>query len=881
MQILHRLRALIRNVFHRTAVDREFDRELQAYADMVADERIRAGASADEARRQAHVALGGRQQVIEEVRRARAGAWLDEVGRDVSYALRGVRRSPLFAVTAIVTLALGIGANTAMFSVIDALLFKPLPVLEPERLAAAYRGATGSQTAFAYPEFVQMAERTEVVRAAAAWGSSLAWLRDAAATDRVTVHTVSPNYFGALGVRPVPGGAFPEINDAASRGLVVISERLWRLRFGADPAIVGRGINVNGHAVSVLGVAPKDFLGLDPSAPADLWITFATLDVLEPEWDFRAATEIWLNVIVRLQDGTSATAAAAAMPRVRSGDASDQRIRLVAASTPIFDPAARTSTSRLAALVGTVSLFVLLIASANVANLLLVRGTARAREVGVRLAIGASRARLARQMMVESGVLAAMGCTAGLLVAQWTIQAVVAFAPRAAVPPGILVTIDARVVLFAIFVSVAVTLVCGLAPAWQSTRVDVLTQVKGGPRSSSASPGSLRFRRGLAVAQVALSTVLLVGAGLFVRTLLATLAIAPGYDVSRVLLTTVDFSAAKLAPPDARRAADEIITRVRALPGAEGAAFGQIVPFSGAFVMRPIVPAGTPLNSPNVEDQFLTPYGVVSEGYFATLGMPVRGRDFAATDTDTAPLVAVVNETLARRYWPNDEPIGKRLILPIKGQGPELEVIGVVPDGKYVELTEAQHPFVYLPWRQMHRPRVTLHVRGSGPAAMVQPVREAIREVSGDIPAINPITMSEYLARSTAQPRVVSRLLVIFASVALIVAVVGIYGVTAYNVAQRSRELGIRTALGARPADVLRLLVSQNFVLVIAGVVLGLGAAGLLARVVRSLLYGVSPHDPIVFAATTIGLTTTLLLATLLPARRATRADPLAALRND
>jgi putative ABC transport system permease protein len=881
MQVLHRLHAFVRNVFSRAAVDRDLDHELQSYADMVADEHVRNGASPEEARRRARLTLGGKQQVAEQVRRARAGGWSEELVRDVRYALRGLRRAPLFAVTATVTLALGIGANTAMFSVIDALLFKPLPVREPERLVAAYRGATESQNAFAYPEFVQISERTGVVRAAAAWGASLAWLRDSQSTDRVSVQTVSPNYFSTLGVHVARGSAFPETNDAASRGMVVISDRLWRTRFAADAQIVGRAVNLNGQAVSIAGVAPGGFHGLDPSAPADVWMTFATLAVLEPAWDFLAANEIWLNVIVRLHDGISANAASASMPSVRMGQATVGRIRLVAASTPIFDPAVRGSTARLAALVGAVSLFVLLIAAANVANLLLVRGTARAREVGVRLAIGASRGRLARQMMVESGVLAVIGCAAGVLIAQWTIQAVVALAPRAAIPPGIVVAIDARVVGFAVLLSIAVTILCGLAPAWQSTRVDVLTQVKGAPRSSASTPGSLRFRRGLAVAQVALSTVLLIGAGLFVRTLLATLAIPPGYDVSRVLLTTVDFGAAKLSTDDARRTADDVVARVRALPGVEAAAFGQIVPFSGAFVMRPIAPAGTPLAGPDAEDQFLVPYGVVSEGYFATLGMPLRGRDFAPSDTMHTPGVAIVNETLARRYWPHQDPIGKRLVLPIKGQGPELEVVGVVPDGKYVELTETQHPFVYIPWKQMHRARVTLHVRAANPGSLAHPVQAAIRAVSADLPAINSITLSEYLARSTAQPRVVSRLLVLFAAVAVIVAAVGIYGVTAYSVAQRSKELGIRVALGARPADVLRMLVSQNGVLVIVGVGIGLGAAAFLVRVVQGLLYGVSPYDPVVFLGTTTGLIAMLLIATLLPARRAARVDPLLALRSD
>ena len=388
MRVIHWFRAFLRNRLRGAAVDREIDRELQAYADLVADQRVAGGATADEARREAALALGGLQQVKEEVRRARAGASVDELVRDVRYSLRDLRRSPVFAGTAILTLALGIGANTAMFSVIDGLLFKRLPVTDPDRLVAAYRGASGPAQAFAYPEFVAVAERTGVLRGASAWGTSLAWLRDAAGTDRISVQTVSSNYFHTLGITPVQGAAFPLLDEAASQGLVVISHRLWRTRFGEDPSIVSRTVNLNGHPVKVRGVAPADFGGLDPSAPADMWITFATLTMLEPGWDFRAETEIWLNVIARLQDGVSASAAAASMPALRGGapGTADGRIRLIPASTPIFDPAARASTARLAALVGVVTLFVLLISSANVANLLLVRGAARAREVGVRLA---------------------------------------------------------------------------------------------------------------------------------------------------------------------------------------------------------------------------------------------------------------------------------------------------------------------------------------------------------------------------------------------------------------------------------------------------------------------------------------------------------------
>jgi predicted permease len=604
---------------------------------------------------------------------------------------------------------------------------------------------------------------------------------------------------------------------------------------------------------------------------------------MQPGWDYRAPTEIWLNVIVRLRDGIDRrTAEAAVSSLVLPAEPAPRRLRLVAAATPIFDPERRGGSSRLAALVWGVAGFVLLIACANVASLLLVRGSARRREIGLRMAVGASRARVARQMVTESALLALTGCASGLFAAHWTIRAVVAFAPRTAIPPGITIGLDARVVLFATLLSILTALIFGVAPAWQAARLDLLPNVKGGPQGDiGAGRAALYFRRSLVIAQVALSAVLLVGAGLFLRTLAATLAIEPGYDVGRVLLTTVDFSVSKMTPPAAWRAGSQVLERVRGLPGVEGAAFGQIVPFSGAFVMRPVVPAELRVDDKQA-DALTVPYGVVSEGYFRSLGMPLRGRDFQPTDTADAPMVAIVNETLARRYWPGQDPIGKRITMPLRAAGPEIEIVGVVPDGKYVELTEAQHPFVYVPWKQMHRARVTLHVRTAGqPAAQAGAVRNAIREVSPDLPAFNSTTLMTHLERSTAQPRVVARLLFLFAVIALAVAAVGVYGLTAYNVTRRTKEIGLRVALGARPAALVGTLVSESAALVAVGLAVGTGGAMLLTRLVTSLLFGVSPSDPASFLAAGLLLALTLLIATVIPARRAAQVDPLSALRVD
>ena len=886
MDSLVRLASLLRNLLRRDRVEADLDAEVRGYVEMLADEKIAGGMDPERARREARLAVGGVEQVKEEVRAVRAGALVEQVLQDVRYGLRGLRRAPGFTAAVMVTLALGIGANTATFSVIDALLLRPLPVDAPDRLVAVYRGAGGTVGAFAYPDFVDLSQQTGVLDGVAAWGTQSAWVRLGGDVERATLHLVSPNYFRVLGLTPQVGAGFPDRSDTASTGTVVIADRLWRTRFGADPAVVGRTIAVRGQVMTIAGVAPARFAGLDPAAPADGWITLASLARLEPEWNFRERNEIWLRLVGRLRDGVSRRAAegalAPAAERIASGAPAQlaSPIRLVPAATALFDPSTRESSVSLALLAAGVAGFVLLIACANVASLMIVRAAARRREVGVRLAIGASRGRVARQVVTESLLLAAAGCAGGLLVAYGTIRTIVAFAPPTAIPRGITVALDARVALFAAAVSVVTAVLCGAWPALRASRVDLLPILKGGQQPEGSGRGVMGLRRGLVVAQVALSAVLLVGAGLFVRTMSAAMAVEPGYAVDRVMLTTVDFSATTLPPDDRQAVGERILQGVRALPGVEAAALGQIVPFSGAFVARPAAPEGHQVSEAN-EDQYLVPYSVVSDGYFGALGMPLRGREFRAADTRTAPRVVIINETLARLHWPGQDALGKRLTLPLpSGAGPAYEVVGVVADGRYVSLTESQHPYFYLPWSQTPRPRLTLHVRGSGdPLPLAPAVRDVIRAASGELPADRPVTLRTLADRSVAGQRVAARLLSIFGAIALAVAAVGVYGLTAYNVMRRSKELGVRVALGARPADLLWMLLSQSAWLVAAGLAIGTAAAVALTRLVQSLLFGVTASDPVSFGGGAALLAVTMLAATLVPARRATRVSPLAALR--
>jgi predicted permease len=647
-------------------------------------------------------------------------------------------------------------------------------------------------------------------------------------------------------------------------------------------------MSIKGQVMTIVGVAAPGFAGLDPGSPADAWVPLSSLALLEPEWNFRERSEIWLRLIARLQSDVALRVAEQALEPAAQAIAAGappqfaSSLRFVPAGTPVFDPESRGVSARMALLVAGVSAFVLLIACANVASLMIVRAVARRREMGVRLAIGASRGRIGRQVITESLLLATAGCAGGLLVAYATIEVIVALAPAAAVPRGISVTLDGRVALFAIAASAVTAILCGAWPAFQASRLELLPVLKGDSPRGDGGRGILGLRRGLVVAQVALSAVLLVGAALFLRTMSAAMAVEPGYDTDRVMLTAVDFSATPLPPPQRGAAAERIVAAVRAVPGIEAAALGQIVPFSGAFVMRPAAPEGIDVSSTN-EDQFLVPYTVVSDDYFRTLGVPLRGREFGRSDTETSPKVAIVNETLARKYWPGENAIGKRMMLPLPtGTGPAIEVIGVVADGRYVSLTEAQHPYMYLPLSQTPRPRVTLHVRAAGnPLTLAPAVRNAIRSVNSDVPADRPMLLRALVDRSVAGQRAAARLLTIFGVIALAVAAIGVYGLTAYTVMRRSKELGVRVALGARPADLLWMLVSQSAWPVGVGLAIGTMGAFALTGLVRSLLFGVTASDPLSFLAGGGLLVVAMLVATLIPARRAMRASPLAALRMD
>ncbi len=688
MSLFARTRSLVRNLVRRSDVDRTLDAELRAYLHLLEDEYVGRGMAPEAARRAARVELGGAEQVKAQVRDARTGALLEALVQDVRYAGRTLRRAPAFTAVTIATLALGIGANTAVFSIVDALLLRPLPIADPDRVVALYRGTTGSNSAFSYLDYLDYRAETRYFDGVAAWGGgNRAWFRNGGDLERVDVQMVSGNYFDVLGVGAPAGRTFTAADDdfAAPKAVAVISDGLWRTKFGADPAVAGRAFTLSGQTFTVIGRAPAGFTGMSADAPPNLWVPCAAVSLLEPGWNIRDRREVWMSIAARLRPGSDLHEAQASLQPLagrigleQQGDAG-ARVRLIPASASVFDPDARASSMRVGALLMGIVGFVLLIACANVASLVLARGAARARELGVRLAIGASRGRVVRQVVTESLVLALAGGAAGLVVANWTAQLLVTLAPPDAVPPGLAIALDVRVMAFTTLLSLSTGVLFGAAPAWQLSRADPVAAIKDGGRADrSGGRAAVRMRRAAVVAQIALSIVLLVAAALFVRTLAAATAVPSGYDAGQVLLVTIDFSAAGAGPAGSLGPASRIVDRVLALPGVESASFGQIVPFSGSLIQRPAVPEGTPST-----DDDMVPYNVVGEDYFRTLGMRLRGRDFRPADTEAAPRVVVINETLARRLWPGEEAIGRRLQLPLRNPGPPYEVIGVVSDGRY------------------------------------------------------------------------------------------------------------------------------------------------------------------------------------------------------
>jgi putative ABC transport system permease protein len=882
MTLLPRMASLWRNLRHKETSERELDAELRACAALLEDEKRAAGMAPEEARRQALVEIGGIEQVKEQVREVKMGALVETIWRDVRLAGRTLARAPGFTIAAVLALALGIGATTAIFSVVDAVLLRPLPYDEPDRLAVIFNRGFSAVSPANFLDWRRQASRLSAMGAAEAWGTNLGGGDRA---ERLEGVHVTAGLLPMLGVRPLLGRLFvPEEDNPGRSHVVVLNHRLWQRRFGGDPGIIGRSLLLDGEPHTVVGVMPRGF-EFPPfwATGAEVW---APMPLSDRATNRHAES---LRAFARLAPGATLEEAraelatiAARMEQAEPGTNKDVVLRA------LDEVVVGNVRMALLVLLGAVA-FLLLIACANVAHMLLARAAARHREIALRAALGASRGRVIRHLLTETLVLAGAGGAAGLALAGAAIRGLIAMSPGN-LPRLESATLDWRVLAVTGAVSLATGILFGLLPALQASRTDLNASLREGDRASTAGRGRHRLRRLLMASELALALVLLVGAGLMIRTFVALRRFDPGFDPRHVVSAVVSLTGSQAAEPGRRlpfyRAA---LDRIRALPGVESAATINHLPLAGDVWRTPFHVEGAPVEAAGEGPR--ATYRVVSPGYFPAMGLRlVRGRDFGAEDAMEAPGVVIVNESLAQKSWPGIDPVGRRLTL-----DPDdpvwLTVVGVTRDAVRGEWAARPDPEVYLPLLQSRTylerrggpfAFMTIVVRTSAdPAAVAPSVRSAVWEVDGNVAVSDLQTMDDVVAHSTASPRFYLLLLGSFAAAALALAAVGIYGVMSYSVARRRGEIGIRMALGAKPGDVLRLVMGEAISVAAAGALVGLVAALALSRLMSGLLYGVAATDPITFAGVCAVLTVVALAATYIPARRAVRVDPLAALRCD
>jgi predicted permease len=816
---------------------------------------------------------------------------LDDLLRDLRFALRLLARTPAVTLVAIASLALGIGVNVALFTFVKAVFLQPLPIARPAEVVGLYT------TDAVYPGLLQSsylnlqdfaADRAVFSGLAATLvvPLSLAGERGerGGEAERLSAEIVSASYFRVLGVPPLLGRDFTQGEDGrlGAHAEAILSAAFWRRRFGADRAVLGRTLVLNGHPFTVVGVAAAGFNGTNPFALRDLWVPMSMRrQVVAPplrDW-FERRNSLMLDAVARLAPGVSVERAKAAVHTLAANlereYPKDDRARgmEIEPLTPLH-PSARKLVSRVAGFLMSMVALVLALAAANVANLLLSRALARRREIAIRLAIGAGRARLLRQLMTESLLLALLGGAAGLLVAFLGRRLLWAVRPPTW-PETLNIAFDARVLAFALAITVATGLLFGIAPALQTVRAGLVTALKS---QATARPGrfGLGLREILVAVQIALSLVLLIGTGLFLRSLIQAQRIDPGIAADRLLVASFDLSASGYDDARGQELCRRLVELVEGLPGVRSASVAVNRPLAlghgGRFYL-----AGHTV--PTVEEGAAVSTNGVDAHYFRTLGIPLlRGRPFRDADTEKAPAVAIVNQTLADRYLPGENPIGQRLRF--IGADDVIEIVGVARDSKYGALGEPPRPYVYFPLAQDFGGETTLYVSAAAdPGGLLQVVRRTVHALDPALALANERTVSSLLSQSLWAPRAGAALLTLFGLLGLVLATVGTYGVIGYTVEQQRREIGIRMALGARRRDVVLRVLRRSLALAALGLAAGLAAAFLCSRLVASVLYSASALDPATFLLAPLLLATAAALASLLPARRAARVDPIRVLR--
>lgn len=893
-------------LFRRRQYEEQLEKELRHHLDLHTSELIGQGYSLEEAQRQAYLALGGPEQVKEMCRDARGTRWLEELLQDLRIGVRMLRKNPGFTLVVAATLALGIGANTAIFGLVDALLLRPLPIVKaPSELVLLVRG-DGRGPTLSYPDFRVLRERNEVLSDLALYTQAPISFGNNIQSEVVLGAMVSGNYFDVLGIKPSLGRAFlpDEDRTPGTHAVVVLNHSFWQSRFNSDPTMVGKTIVLNSRQFTVVGIAPAGFDGETPPMKISLWIpVMMTATVRGQPGDIRHdplsnRQDENFGAIGRLKQGVSIAQAQAALETInRQIEQSnplppEQRNPNIDRSLRLFSPRGivlgsiremATTSSKLA---GAAVLTVLLIACANVANLLMARAATRRKEVAVRLALGATRGRLIRQLLTESVLLALAGATAGLFLAYWINQLLMAFKPP--FPPpfnfALNLSFDIRTFAFTFVLAVTTGVIFGLVPALQASRPDVLPALKDGSNAEGARVRWLNWRNALVITQVALSLALLISTGLFLRTMRYARQIDLGFKPDQVLAASFNLRLQHYNEAQGRELYKRLVERVERLPGVQTASVTNLLPLGFIWLSTPVVPEDREV-SPN-ERVFAGDVSVGSQ-YFETISTPLlRGRDFTAQDTINSPLVAIISEKLARRLWPEikdpSEALGKRLRVG-RSDLVSCEVIGVAKDSRnniFNRLDREPEPTIYRPFAQNYSARASLIVRTDGdPRGLISAVRREVAALDENLPPQDLQPLSETVSLASWSARTGAAVLGVFGLLGLVLAAIGIYGVMSYSVSRRTREIGLRMALGAETRDVIKLIFKQAMGLTLIGAAIGLMVAVAVTRLLVSLLYGVTATDPATFAGVVIFVMSVAMLACYLPARRATKVDPMKALR--
>jgi predicted permease len=861
--------------------DRELAEELESHLQLHIEDNLRSGMDPAEARRQALIKLGGIEQTKENYRDRRGIPWFESLLQDLRFGQRMLRKNPGFTAVAVLTLVLGIGANTAIFSVVNAILLRPLPFPDPGRLMMVWH--TPSQKSFpgvarfvvSPANYLDWRSQNHVFDQMAAIGFRSFSLTGIGQPESVTGVAVSADFFSVLRLRPSAGRGFVAGDDRPGRGnVVVVSYAFWQSHFGANENVLGKTIKLDEQSYVIIGVMPPKF---EFPSRAQLWMPLAWTDKQ------RAVRENHnYFVIARLKSGVDREKAQAEMDAISDNLAQQYPTDDAgwgAVVVPLRDSLVRSVRSALLVLLGAVA-FVLLIACTNVANLTLARALGRRKEIATRTALGASRGRVVQQVLSETVLLSVTGGALALLLAHFVIDSIAAF-----IEPRLLLSVeiglDGWVLGFTLAISILAGVIAGLVPSWHLTKTNLSASLKQGLGKTDSDSGGERARNVFVVAEVALSLLLLVGAGLTIRTFYLLQNVKPGFDPHNVLTVPLAISVAKYSSADQQtNFFNNMLERVRALPGVDSAGAVDSLPFQGGS-MEPVIAEGQPVVP--MADQPEVAVRLISPGYLRAMRIPIEpGRDFTDADKATSQPVILVSDAFAKRFWPHQNPIGKHVTLTFVS-GPSREVVGVVDDVKLDGL-DVTRPVetIYEAMSQNTKTHMVLTVRtNSMPTSLTSAVTDAVHNVDPDEPLVGVVTMESVVDQSLGQQRLNVILLATFAGLALLLGAIGIYGVQSYAVRQRVREIGIRIALGAQRSDVLRLVLGQGLKLALIGICIGLAASFELTRFMASQLYGLSATDPLTFAGVAIVLAFVALAACYIPARRATRIDPTTALRHE